>query len=72
MTVGIDQESARIYAFPSKRFKPAGSRQQADSSSGMNTEDVMPSVYESCWYHEEAVREPEQPAKPKFKPRLID
>jgi hypothetical protein len=67
MATGVHHESAKIYAFPTKRFQPAGFRQKADIA-----EDIVPTVYDSCWYHEEAMKDAETPAKPKFTPRVID
>jgi hypothetical protein len=67
MVIGVHHESATIYAFPAKRFSSAGLRQKADIA-----EDIGPCVYDSCWYHEDAMKEEATPASPKFTPRLVD
>jgi len=35
-------------------------------------EDIGPCVYDSCWYHEDAMKEEAAPPAPKFSPRLVD
>ncbi|WP_018858120.1 DUF2735 domain-containing protein [Rhizobium sp. 42MFCr.1] len=67
MAVGVHHETATIHAFPQKRFAAGETRQTVDIEEGM-----APSVYESCWYHEEAMKKAETPAKPKFTPRIVD
>ncbi len=67
MITGVHHESATIYAFPGKRFAAASTRQKTDIA-----EDIGPCVYDSCWYHEDAMKEAETPAKPKFVPRVVD
>lgn len=67
MATVIHQESAKIFAFPAKRFKPAGARSKVDL-----TADLVPSVYESCWYHDDAMKEEQAPAKPAVSLRIVD
>jgi hypothetical protein len=66
MVIGVHHESAKIYAFPSKRFSSAATRQKADIA-----EDMDPCVYDSCWYHDDAMKE-EAATSPKSSPRLVD
>ncbi|MDQ0559756.1 hypothetical protein QO004_001538 [Rhizobium mesoamericanum] len=67
MAIGVHHETAKIYTFPIKSFAGAERRQTVDIE-----KDVIPSVYESCWYHDEAIKETAEPAQPKFTPRVVD
>lgn len=67
MATVIHQESATIFAFPGKRFKSGGGRQNLDIEA-----DLMPSVYDSCWYHGDAVKDEKASAKPAFALRIVD
>ena len=66
MAIGVHHETATIYAFPGKRFT-AEPRKSIDLES-----QLEPSVYDSCWYHDEAMKEAEKPSPPQFKPRIVD
>ena len=67
MATGTHHGSATIYTFPGGRFTSARLRQKAELE-----KDIVHSVYDSCWYHEEAMKEADAPAKPKFAPRIVD
>ncbi|MBW9114093.1 DUF2735 domain-containing protein [Rhizobium cauense] len=67
MAIGVHHGTATIYTFPKKRFAAVERSPKVDLE-----RDMIPSVYESCWYHEEAMKEAETPATPKFKPRVVD
>ena len=67
MAIGVHHETATIYAFPAKRFAAAERRPAVDIE-----RDMIPSVYESCWYHDKAIKETAEPAQPKFTPRIVD
>ncbi len=67
MAIGVHHETATIYTFPGKRFTAADRHQTVDLE-----KDIEPSVYESCWYHNEAIKEAETPSPPRFKPRIVD
>ncbi|OWW00305.1 DUF2735 domain-containing protein [Rhizobium sp. R693] len=67
MAIGVHHETATIYAFPAKRFAAAERRPAVDIEP-----DMMSSVYESCWYHDEAIKKAAEPAQPKFTPRIVD
>ncbi|MDP9810796.1 hypothetical protein J2W42_003659 [Rhizobium tibeticum] len=66
MAIDVHHETAKIYAFP-KRFAATERRPAVDIE-----RDITPSVYESCWYHDEAIKEAAEPAQPKFTPRIVD
>jgi hypothetical protein len=67
MITGVHHESATIYAFPAKRFALPAIRQMTDLEAAM-----MPCVYDSCWYHDDAMKQEEASAKPRFIPRIVD
>jgi hypothetical protein len=67
MVTGVHHESATIYAFPAKRFASTGPRHNIDMEAAM-----APCVYDSCWYHDDAMKQEEAPAKPRFTPRIVD
>ncbi|EPE94911.1 DUF2735 domain-containing protein [Rhizobium grahamii] len=67
MTIGVHHETATIYSFPAKRFVAAEPRMSVDLESQMEA-----SVYDSCWYHDEAMKESEKASQPKFTPRIVD
>lgn len=67
MANGVHHETATIYAFPAKRFAATERRPAVDLE-----RHITPSVYESCWYHDEAIKEAAEPAQPKFTPRIVD
>ncbi len=67
MVTGVHHESATIYAFPTKRFASSPLHQKVDLE-----KDLEPCVYDSCWYHEDAMKEEEASAKPRFTPRFVD
>ncbi len=66
MAIGVHHESAVIYAFPAKRFSKSA-RPAIEIEA-----ELEPCVYDSCWYHEDAMKEEAAPTKPSFKPRLVD
>jgi hypothetical protein len=66
MAIGVHHETAKIYPFP-KRFAAPERRPAVDIE-----RDITQSVYESCWYHDEAIKEAAEPAQPKFSPRIVD
>lgn len=67
MATGIHHESAKIFAFPAKRFQSSTTRQALDMEA-----DLVPSVYDSCWYHDDAMKDDKAPAKPAFTLRVVD
>ncbi|OWW04766.1 glutamine synthetase [Rhizobium sp. R72] len=67
MAIGVNHETATVYAFPAKRFSTTERRPAVDIE-----RDLIPSVYESCWYHDEAINETAEPTLPKFTPRVVD
>jgi hypothetical protein len=67
MVTGVHHESATVHAFPAKRFAPTTLRQKTDLEAAM-----VPCVYDSCWYHDDAMKQEEVQAKPRFTPRIVD
>jgi hypothetical protein len=59
---GIHRETAKIYQFP------VNPRRRLDNglTTPLGVGDIVFSVVDTCWYHDEAVREEErEPEKPK-------
>ncbi len=67
MAIGVHHETAKIYPFPEALHAAAERRPAVDIE-----RDITQSVYESCWYHDEAIKEAAEPAQPKFSPRIVD
>ena len=59
MTINIHRESAKIYQFPLHPRR----RLENGSTVPSAAYDVMVSVVDNCWYHDEAVRDPSKPSE---------
>ena len=57
MTTQFHRESAKIYQFPKRPFRHAGSLRDAAPAVELDPSDICYAALEHCWYHEEAVRE---------------
>jgi hypothetical protein len=55
MTPSAERVSAKIYQFPVKTVRPG--TPQASPTDSARFSDL---AYDSCWYHEEAVRDAEK------------
>jgi hypothetical protein len=60
MTIGFHRESAKIYQFP---VKAGASRFERARRLELEAQRVCDAALDSCWYHEEAVRDAERPKK---------
>ncbi|QND42781.1 DUF2735 domain-containing protein [Rhizobium leguminosarum bv. viciae] len=62
MPTGFHRESATIYQFPVKAIRNANRFERARLME-RETADVCDAALDSCWYHDEAVRESDRPTK---------
>jgi len=62
MPTGFHRESATIYQFPVKAIRNANRFERARLME-REAAEVCDAVLDSCWYHDEAVRESDQPTK---------
>ncbi|MCJ9695613.1 DUF2735 domain-containing protein [Rhizobium sp. PRIMUS64] len=62
MPTGFHRESATIYQFPVKAIRNANRFERARLME-REAADVCDSALDSCWYHDEAVRESDRPTK---------
>lgn len=61
MTIGFHRESAKIYQFPVKAA--AANRFERTRRLELEAQRVCDAALDSCWYHDEAVRDAERPKK---------
>ncbi|MEI1246709.1 glutamine synthetase translation inhibitor GstI [Rhizobium aouanii] len=62
MPTGFHRESATIYQFPVKAIRNANRFERARLME-REAADVCDAALDSCWYHDEAVRDADRPAK---------
>ncbi|ACE92210.1 glutamine synthetase translation inhibitor [Rhizobium phaseoli] len=62
MPTGFHRESATIYQFPVKPTR-AASRFERTRRMEREAADVCDAALDSCWYHDEAVRDSDRPTK---------
>ncbi|QIO50696.1 DUF2735 domain-containing protein [Rhizobium leguminosarum bv. trifolii] len=62
MPTGFHRESATIYQFPVKAIRNANRFERARMME-REAAEVCDAALDSCWYHDEAVRESDRPTK---------
>ncbi|MGO7481031.1 glutamine synthetase translation inhibitor GstI [Rhizobium ruizarguesonis] len=62
MPTGFHRESATIYQFPVKAIRTANRFERARPME-REAAEVCDAALDSCWYHDEAVRESDRPTK---------
>ncbi|MBY5364864.1 glutamine synthetase translation inhibitor GstI [Rhizobium brockwellii] len=62
MPTGFHRESATIYQFPVKAIRNANRFERARLME-REAAEVCDAALDSCWYHDEAVRESDRPTK---------
>ena len=62
MPTGFHRESATIYQFPVKPPRAASLFERAKLME-REAADICDAALDSCWYHDEAVRETDRPTK---------
>ncbi|API50699.1 glutamine synthetase [Rhizobium leguminosarum] len=62
MPTGFHRESATIYQFPVKAIRNANRFERAKLME-REAADVCDAALDSCWYHDEAVRDSDRPTK---------
>ncbi|MGO4117982.1 glutamine synthetase translation inhibitor GstI [Rhizobium ruizarguesonis] len=62
MPIGFHRESATIYQFPVKAIRNANRFERARLME-REAAEVCDAALDSCWYHDEAVRESDRPTK---------
>ncbi|MGR9077654.1 glutamine synthetase translation inhibitor GstI [Rhizobium leguminosarum] len=62
MPTGFHRESATIYQFPVKAIRNVNRFERARLME-REAADVCDAALDSCWYHDEAVRESDRPTK---------
>ncbi|CAN7498399.1 glutamine synthetase translation inhibitor GstI [Rhizobium leguminosarum] len=62
MPTGFHRESAKIYQFPVKAIRNANRFERARLME-REAAEVCDAALDSCWYHDEAVRESDRPTK---------
>ncbi|MBY5352704.1 DUF2735 domain-containing protein [Rhizobium leguminosarum] len=62
MPTGFHRDSATIYQFPVKAIRNANRFERARLME-REAAEVCDAALDSCWYHDEAVREPDRPTK---------
>ncbi|KAF5882978.1 DUF2735 domain-containing protein [Rhizobium sophorae] len=62
MPTGFHRESATIYQFPVKAIRNANRFERARLME-REAADVCDAALDSCWYHDEAVRDSDRPTK---------
>jgi hypothetical protein len=64
MSANLNQGSARIYQFPAGGRAALGGRSYGEAKPVSETPRVNEAVCSGSWYHEDAIREAQSPAKP--------
>ena len=64
MSANLNQGSARIYQFPAGGRAALGGRSYGEAKPVSETLRVNEAVCSGSWYHEDAIREAQSPAKP--------
>lgn len=64
MSANLNQGSARIYQFPAGGRAALGGRSYGEAKPVPETPRVNEAVCSGSWYHEDAIREAQSPAKP--------
>lgn len=62
MPTGFHRDSATIYKFPVKAIRNANRFERARLME-REAAEVCDAALDSCWYHDEAVRESDRPTK---------
>ncbi|MBW8786889.1 MULTISPECIES: glutamine synthetase translation inhibitor GstI [Rhizobium] len=62
MPTGFHRDSATIYQFPVKAIRNANRFERARLME-REAAEVCDAALDSCWYHDEAVRESDRPTK---------